>query len=157
MKQSQMLINTFPYFYPCVHASWVGKWVCFGCSHNIPSSGSHWNVGEPYRFPDMHKILLSLVVCHGGVLVKDAQLRSSVCIMASCLSWHLWINLAGRLFCRRSVPLLNSGLDAARFPERSVKPTWLDVKTIRPQDYFLVAQADAALRLLTYARVFYGL
>lgn len=52
MKQSQMLINTFPYFYPCVHASWVGKWVCFGCSHNIPSSGSHWDVGEPYWFPE---------------------------------------------------------------------------------------------------------
>lgn len=37
LNHSQMLINTFPYFYPCVDASWARKWVCFGCSRYIPA------------------------------------------------------------------------------------------------------------------------
>lgn len=37
LNHSQMLINTFPYFYPCVDASWAGKRVCFGCSQYIPA------------------------------------------------------------------------------------------------------------------------
>lgn len=35
LNYSQMLINTTPYFYPCVDASWAGKWVCFGCPQYI--------------------------------------------------------------------------------------------------------------------------
>lgn len=122
VKHSQMLINTLPYFYPCVRASWVGKWVCFGCSHNIPFSWSHRDVRELYWFPKTHNIFLPLVVCHGGDLLKDAQLQSAVCIMASCLSWHLWINLLGCLSC------VNCVVDLFQFWIQYWEPeSWLQI------------------------------
>ena len=37
-------------------------------------------------------VFLLVVVCHGGDLLKAAQLRSSVCIMETCLSRHPGIN-----------------------------------------------------------------
>lgn len=37
-------------------------------------------------------VFLLVVVCHGGDLLKAAQLESSVCIMETCLSRHPWIN-----------------------------------------------------------------
>lgn len=88
-----MLINTFPYFYSCVDASWAGKRVCFGSSQYFSARAcfhvsnkrtvlTSWNA---YAF-------LLVVVCHGGDLLKATKPESSVRIMRTCLSQHLRIN-----------------------------------------------------------------
>lgn len=93
LNPCQTLINTFPYFSPSVNASWEWKWVCFGCPQCIParatlsrfSQENHWLPANAYVF-------LPVVVCHGPELLRAAQVKSSVCIMETCLSRHTWIN-----------------------------------------------------------------
>lgn len=99
-----MLINTFPYFYSCVDASWAGKRVCFGSSQYFSARAcfhvsnkrtvlTSWNA---YAF-------LLVVVCHGGDLLKATKPESSVHIMRTCLSQLLrinqWTSLLYELWC----------------------------------------------------------
>lgn len=93
----------------------------------------------------------------------DAQLQSAVCIIASCLSWHLWINLSGCLSC------MNRAVDLFQFwipywePESWLQISWEIRQTDRhgcqnSQATWLVfshihTDTHTTFQLLTCARV----
>lgn len=92
-------------------------------------------IREQYWRPEKQNISVLLVVCLDGDLLKGAHLESSVCIMDTCWSWHLWIKPPDvspaqivPILCRFIFKSVWANADS-RLPQWAVKPVWIDVKT----------------------------